>query len=44
MTWNQKSQEPVSDDEFEQMDTAIADHFDRVRARLDEELEKESSE
>jgi hypothetical protein len=28
----------VSDDEFGEMDEQIVDHFDRVRARLDEEL------
>jgi hypothetical protein len=31
----------VSDEEFEEMDERIADHFDRVRARLDEKLSDE---
>jgi hypothetical protein len=41
MTRNQKREQPVSDDEFEEMDDRIADHFDRVRARLDDELDDE---
>jgi len=31
----------VSEGEFEEMDERIADHFDRVRARLDEKLADE---
>jgi len=41
MARNQKREQPVSDDEFEEMDEQIADHFDRVRARLDDELNDE---
>jgi len=41
MTRDQKRELPVSDGEFEEMDERIGDHFDRVRARLDEELDDE---
>jgi len=34
----------VTEGKLEEMDGQIADHFDRVRARLDEELESEESE
>lgn len=44
MARNQKRERPVTEEEFEEMDEEIADHFDRVRARLDEELESEESE
>ena len=41
MARNQRREQPVSDDELEEMDDQVADHFDRVRERLDEELEDE---
>jgi hypothetical protein len=35
---SQKREQAVSDDELEEMDERVADHFDRVRDQLDAEL------
>ncbi|ERH00494.1 MAG: hypothetical protein J07HN6_02115 [Halonotius sp. J07HN6] len=42
MARNQERDEPVSDAEFEELPERINEHFDRVRARLAEELADES--
>lgn len=39
MARHQERERPVSDDELEEMPDRISDHFDRVRAALDESLE-----
>jgi hypothetical protein len=41
MARHQGREQPVSDDEFEEMDERISEHFDRVRERLDEEIDEE---
>lgn len=41
MARNQKREQPVSDEDLEKMPDRVGDHFDRVRERLDEELEDE---
>jgi len=41
MARSEKREQPVSDEEFEEMDERVEEHFDRVRARLDEELSGE---
>jgi hypothetical protein len=42
MARNQERDEPVSDAEFEEMPERINSHFDRVRARLADELADDS--
>ena len=42
MARNQKRDEPVSDAEFEAFPDRISQHFDRIRARLTEELDDET--
>ena len=42
MAGNRRLGEPVSDAEFEAMPERISEHFDRVRARLAEELADDS--
>ena len=39
MARHQEREQPVSDDEFEEMPEKISDHFDRVRAELEDALE-----
>jgi hypothetical protein len=41
MTRDQDWKQPVSDEEFGEVDERIGDHFDRVRSRLNEELDNE---
>jgi hypothetical protein len=41
MTRDQDWEQPVSDEEFEDMGERIVDHFNRVRARLDDEVDNE---
>jgi len=40
MARNQKREQPVTDHELEEMDERVADHFDRVRDRLEDELDE----
>ena len=41
MARNQRQEQPVSDEDIEEMPERVSDHFDRVRERLDEELSEE---
>ena len=41
MARHQEREQPVSDEELEEMPKKISDHFDRVRAELDDALEDE---
>lgn len=41
MARRQEREQPVSEEEFEEMPERISDHFDRVRERLDQEIEDE---
>ena len=39
MARHQEREQPVSDEEFEEMPKKISDHFDRVRAELEDALD-----
>jgi hypothetical protein len=39
MARHQEREQPVSDEELEEMPEKISDHFDRVRAELEDALE-----
>ena len=39
MARHQQREQPVSDDEFEEMPDRISEHFEKVRDALDEALE-----
>jgi hypothetical protein len=40
MARHQEREQPVSDEEFEEMPGKISDHFDRIRAKLEESLDE----
>jgi hypothetical protein len=42
MARHQEREQPVSDEEFEEMPEKISDHFDRVRAELEESLDEQT--
>ena len=41
MARRQERERPVSEKEFEEMPERISDHFDRIRDRLESEIEDE---
>jgi len=41
MARHQEREQPVSDGEFEEMPEKISEHFDRVRAELEEALDED---
>ena len=41
MARRQERERPVSEEEFEEMPERISDHFDRIRDRLESEIEDE---
>ena len=41
MARRQERERPVSEEEFEEMPERISDHFDRIRDRLESEIENE---
>jgi hypothetical protein len=41
MARHQEREQPVSEEEFEEMPEKISEHFDRVRAELEEALDED---
>jgi len=41
MARHQEREQPVSEEEFEEMPEKISEHFDRVRAKLEETLDED---
>ena len=41
MARHQEREQPVSEVEFDEMPEQISDHFDRIRAKLEEALEED---
>lgn len=42
MAWSDREEQPVSEDEFQEMSERISHHFDRVRNLLEEQTDSDA--